>query len=426
MELDNLLEKIFEIGLNDNVVADFKSYQKDLNGTEQDFIAVKLIGCVEMEEAMVCSMRECSKNSTLEYTHEWFTSSYIISGMKGHQLGYVHIYVDYSLIPNVARSKDVTNILKLSNSEMYSDVPTVSMTPCDSMLLRFYVDTVRTLKKVVVIPVCYYLKFSAANVFPLRFEKHTVKVVLDLDDNGAVVAHYTDQACCASKREMFHKQTLLLSRGRTFILKADDKESSMPSWASGDGCVALPMRNVFFYRCRDVLESALCDYGVSPLQQTQVRELQPWKVEYCATAFLATMHLGIGDIEIERIKLKFGEHPKLSRNQLKGEENRSAQLTFLNMYELWLFCNYRDLFEEASVYSKTNSITFHDEISYGVCRICKQGDTPEAIMVCEEPDCIEYAHCFCISSAKTDVGEEMWWCDKHSVAKKRSHDELIA
>jgi hypothetical protein len=89
--------------------------------------------------------------------------------------------------------------------------------------------------------------------------------------------------------------------------------------------VALPMRNVFFYLCQDVLESALREYGVSPLQQTQVRELQPWKVEYCATAFLATMHLGIGGIEIAHIKTVFGEHPMLVQNKLKSEEDRSAQ-----------------------------------------------------------------------------------------------------
>jgi hypothetical protein len=138
MELEKLIDEIFEIGLNDSVVADFKSYQKDLNGTEQDFIDGKLIDCVAMEEAMVNSVRECSNRTRLEYTHEWFTSSYIISGMKGHQLGFVHIYVDYSLITRVAKTKDVTTISKFQNSKMYSDVPTVSMIGCcdhPSMLL---------------------------------------------------------------------------------------------------------------------------------------------------------------------------------------------------------------------------------------------------------------------------------------------------
>jgi hypothetical protein len=93
------------------------------------------------------------------------------------------------------------------------------------------------------------------------------------------------------------------------------------------------------------------------------------------------------------------------------------------MYEKWLFFKYRDLFEEAKVYSETNSIIFDDEISFGVCRICNQGDSPELIMVCEESACIQYAHTFCVSSATTEVDEEMWWCDEHCVAKKRSHDE---
>jgi hypothetical protein len=130
------------------------------------------------------------------------------------------------------------------------------------------------------------------------------------------------------------------------------------------------MRNVFFCRCHDFLENELHECGVSPLRQSQESELQPWNVQYCATAFLATMHLGISDDEIAYIKTGFGKHPMLVKNKLKGEEDRSAQLTFLNMYEKWLFFKYRDLFQEAKVYSETNSIIFDDEISFGVCRIC--------------------------------------------------------
>jgi hypothetical protein len=47
-------------------------------------------------------------------------------------------------------------------------------------------------------------------------------------------------------------------------------------------------------------------------------------------------------------------------------------------------------------------------------------------MVCGEHECIECAHSFCISSAITEVDEEVWWCDAHSVAKKLNHDEFIA
>jgi hypothetical protein len=43
-------------------------------------------------------------------------------------------------------------------------------------------------------------KLSAANVFPLRFEKHCVKVVLDLDVNGVVVAHHTDKRFVVQER----------------------------------------------------------------------------------------------------------------------------------------------------------------------------------------------------------------------------------
>jgi hypothetical protein len=87
------------------------------------------------------------------------------------------------------------------------------------------------------------------------------------------------------------------------------------------------------------------------------------------------------------------------------------------------FSKYRDLFEEAKL---TNSIIFDDEISFGVCRIGNQGDSPELVMVCEESACIEYAHTFCVSSATIEVDEEIWWCDEHCVAKKCGHDELIA
>jgi hypothetical protein len=425
--MEKTLHAIYNVGLehnNDVVTSEFKSYQRDLNGTEQDYIAGKLIGCLVMDEKLVNSMRDCSKLSSLEYTHEWFTSSSIISGMKGHQLGHVHIYVDYSVLSRVVKRKDVSKILKLKDSELYSNEPTVSMTPCDRMLLGFFVDSVKTVEDSVVVPVCYFMKFSAATVKPLRYEKHCVKVVLRLDGGGAVVAHYTDQACCAGKREMLCNQTLYLSRCRPFILKRDN-ESSRPPWTFETNCTVLPMRNIFFCRCYDFLKAALLDCGVAQVQQTQMSELQPWKIEYCATSFLATMHLGIDDDEIARIKTLFGKHPNLASNKCRGEEDRSAQLTFLNMYEVWLYYSNRALFEEAKVYSETNSITFDDEISFGVCRVCNQGDSPGVIMVCEVPECIEYAHTFCKFSSNTDEVCEQWWCDAHSAAKKRSHEEMM-
>jgi hypothetical protein len=77
-------------------------------------------------------------------------------------------------------------------------------------------------------------------------------------------------------------------------------------------------------------------------------------------------------------------------------------------------------------YNYNNNNNNNNNIN-GVCRICNQeGDSPEAIMVCGEHECIECAHSFCISSAITEVDEEVWWCDAHSVAKKLNHDEFIA
>lgn len=328
-----------------------------------------------------------------------------------------HFYADLSKMSKkpMRRASDLVNSVAELNPEAWR---IDELHPIYRSMLQIVVAYVKQNKacKVVLLPVLTLLFKDSRDAE--HNEKHLTKVVIQWNSKlKKVTAEYEDLGYTAHQRVADFNGRVV--QGKRRCLSYYDIRDTVIAHDTGK---TFSKEHRLSHRLYSAVKGALEAVDVPDMQHTQIETLQGWHRASCAIAIMFDLHFQIPDKYRHAILNNFRYHPdyaglytEINQNAYRNKvaiEDRTPQRLLMQLYDQWLAKTHPTWWTSAEAYALVNEITSLDHLSYGVCRICNQTDTPELMMLCENKSCPIAKHQSC---GDVHVGDDDWFCETCAV-----------
>lgn len=438
-----LLSSIFNERLDEHdtfVFQDYTEFHQDrvvsqILQTEAEYHA-HFDTFTETEVNIARSLSTEVKESPTIHNQQWFKKVHFVRSMKGEILSRLNVFVDYS---STKIDKKVQLLSQLSDVNQCVLGVILPLTTLDDWLLRHVIEKVRTLgpDSTLSLPTCCTMMFSNnADRGKLKYESHAGLIIFTCDKNHEVTGSFIDTSFSAESRELYEQSELLVVSNGVVISQA-------VGTGSAEDKRVVPRQNFIRVRLVNYLIEECSKRNASVLHNLRL-EIQPWRFECCSLAHLLYLLLRlhtVNEASLMEIIQCFATHPSFRKQKPPRDaplDNRSANLTFLLLFEKWITTHYAAIFTEATTYCEEAATDMEDKIGYTVCRVCDQSDhepplednsvnidesstTTNLLMVCDYcglPNQCNYAqhNGTCGAGYVGLLDKDDWYCPTHATS----------
>jgi hypothetical protein len=402
------LQNLFSTRLRD-ALPDMRSFNKASSEMEQDFIIGHLAGLrqqIQFSEDAINSIRDMTHdsmppNGSLEY-YDAIHTTQRLCGLLPLQ---VNLYADISASRHTKTSSFLQTPFECDSNEWTID----PMSKLNKAVLLLCANNCidRGIGKTLTVQVLFTI------IMKDNVEKHISKVHLKSNRIGSCDATYEDMSFNTEDREKYENARIDISPAYPFGNWIDDKSITPLSGVTKSvyGTHKIPCR------IYTAVKLALQSIGIE-CEHNQIVSTQPNGYTMCNIAAMFNSHFNLTESDRFAIIQCFKFHEDMNRIA-RGpvSSNRCDQRSYVllfRLYDIYLYANHRDLFEQAKRFCEANETTDDDPLRNIVCKYCNQSDNPCKWSNCFHPKCSTAYHIdYCYPLSRHDTGlviNTNWFC----------------